>query len=208
MNAIRKREEIENNAVPVDLFAKAFIKLQAEIRPAVKDAENEAFKRGGKASKYADLGAVWEAVKGPLHDNGFALIQSPDFDGPEMWLETILLHDSGTQVKGRYPLRPSKQDPQGYGSALTYARRYSICAMLGVIADEDDDGNAASGVGAKAPVPQGNVTSEQVEQILALIKSTKTDIEKFCAYFKAESVPAIRAADFDRAMSALRSKGK
>lgn len=124
----------------VAVFAGAFLKMQAEIKPAIKDTANGAF----KGTKYADLGAVWEAIKAPLHDNGFSVIQSPDFDGEIMWLRTTVLHVSGERIEGRYPLRPSKQDPQGYGSALTYARRYSLSAMLGVIADDDDDGNAAS----------------------------------------------------------------
>lgn len=124
---------------PAVTFAEAFVKLQAEIRPAIKDATNPAFR-----SKYADLGAVWEAVKGPLHDNGFAVIQSPDFDGETMWLATTIMHTSGEYRMGRYPIRPIKPDPQGFGSAITYARRYSLSAMLGVISEEDDDGNAAS----------------------------------------------------------------
>lgn len=143
--------KLETNAVRApDTFAQAFLKLQAAIRPAIKEAENEAFKRGGKASKYADLSAVWEAVKSPLHEHGFVIIQSPDFEGADMWLKTTVLHTSGDKIEGRYPLRPARNDPQGYGSALTYARRYSISAMLGVIADDDDDGNAASNVGSGA----------------------------------------------------------
>lgn len=124
---------------PPVTFAEAFVKLQADIKPALKDATNPAFR-----SKYADLGAVWEAVKEPLHANGFAIIQSPDFDGEQMWLSTTIMHVSGESRSGRYPLRPMKPDPQGYGSAMTYARRYSISAMLGVISEEDDDGNKAS----------------------------------------------------------------
>lgn len=133
----------------VETFAEAFLKVQSAIKPAIKDTANGAF----KGTKYADLGAVWDAVKGPLHDNGFAIIQSPDFEGETMWLKTTILHVSGDKMEGRYPLRPTKNDPQGYGSALTYARRYSISAMLGVIADDDDDGNAASAP-RSAPAPQ------------------------------------------------------
>lgn len=129
-------------------FAEAFAALQAEIRPAVKDATNPAFR-----SKYADLAAVWEAIKEPLKNHGFSVIQSPDFEGESMWLKTIVLHESGESVEGRYPLRPTKQDPQGYGSALTYARRYSLSAMLGVVADIDDDGNEASGVKTNGAAP-------------------------------------------------------
>jgi len=124
---------------PPVTFAEAFCKLQGSIRPAIKDATNPAFR-----SKYADLGAVWEAVRQPLTDNGFSIIQSTDFDNSDVWLKTTVLHTSGEKMEGRYPLRPTKNDPQGFGSALTYAKRYSIAAMLGVVADEDDDGNAAA----------------------------------------------------------------
>lgn len=134
--------------VPQVSFAEAFCKLQAEIKPAIKDSENEAFKRGGKASRYADLAAVWEAIKTPLAANGFSIIQSPDFDSGDMWLKTTILHISGEKMEGRYPLRPTRADPQGYMAALTYARRGSISSMLGVISDDDDDGN-----GASKPVP-------------------------------------------------------
>jgi len=141
----------QTGSVPVDLFAEALVKVQGAIKTAVKDATNPAFR-----SKYADLGAVWEAVKPALQANGFVVVQSPNFEGDTMWLETTLLHVSGERMTGRYPLRPSKQDPQGFGSALTYARRYSLSSMLGVVADEDDDGNAASGPADKSAL-QTNV---------------------------------------------------
>lgn len=136
MNAVTK--------TPPVTFAEAFCKLQAQIKPAIKDSVNPAFR-----SKYADLGAVWDAVKEPLTENGFSIIQSPNFDEHDMWLETTILHISGEKMTGRYPLRPTKNDPQGFGSALTYSRRYSISAMLGVVADIDDDGNAASAPASK-----------------------------------------------------------
>lgn len=149
MNTVTKIKTEDATPVRAETFAEAFLKLQSAIKPAIKDANNPAFR-----SKYADLGAVWEAIKQPLQDAGFSVIQSPDFEGDHMWLKTTILHVSGDKIEGRYPLRPSKPDPQGYGSALTYARRYSISAMLGVIADDDDDGNAASGL--KTTVTGGN----------------------------------------------------
>lgn len=191
-----------NVKIPASTFAEAFAKLQGAIKPAIKDATNPAFK-----SKYADLAAVWEAVRGPLAEHGFGVIQAPQFEGDTMFLETTLLHASGEIMISRYPLRPVKQDPQGFGSAITYAKRYALSAMLGVVADEDDDGNAASGVNGNgykpAPVPQGPITTEQVEKILNKIEETGTNIEKFCAYFKVDNVTALRAADYDRAISAL-----
>lgn len=120
-------------------LATALAKAQAEIKTALKDSKNPHFK-----SSYADLTSVWDACRQALTANGLSVIQKTDFSEGEVWLETILLHASGEQIAGRYPLRPQQQTPQGFGSALTYARRYSLAAMVGVVADEDDDGNAAS----------------------------------------------------------------
>ena len=117
----------------------ALAKAQAEIKAALKDSKNPHFK-----SSYADLTSVWDACRSALTKNGLSVIQKTDFSEGEVWLETMLLHSSGEHITGRYPLRPQQQTPQGYGSALTYARRYSLAAMVGVVADEDDDGNAAS----------------------------------------------------------------
>lgn len=153
MNAPTKIKDAA--ASPIETFATAFVKLQSDIKPAIKDATNPAFR-----SKYADLGAVWEAIKEPLSRHGFSVIQSPDFDGETMWLRTTVLHISGERMEGRYPIRPTKPDPQGVGSAITYARRYSISAMLGVVADEDDDGNAASA----RPAPAKPAASHQQDQ--------------------------------------------
>lgn len=166
---------------PPVTFAEAFCKLQGEIKPAIKDSVNPHFR-----SKYADLGAVWEAVKQPLTDHGFSVIQSPDFDGENMFLRTTVLHVSGDKIEGRYPIRPSKNDPQGVASAITYARRYSISAMLGVIADDDDDGNAASAPAPKpaqqAAPPQDQDVTDGVANWVATQKAAIT---------KAGSLPAL-----------------
>jgi hypothetical protein len=127
-------------------LATAMAKAQAEIKAALKDSKNPHFK-----SSYADLTSVWDACRTALTKNGLSVVQIPGFDANDVWLETMILHSSGESLSGRYPLRPSQQTPQGYGSALTYARRYSLAAMVGVVADEDDDGNAASQRGNYEP---------------------------------------------------------
>ena len=119
-------------------LASALAKAQGMMKAAIKDSTNPHFK-----SKYADLTSVWEACRDALTKNGLSVVQSTDFDGDTVWIETILLHSSGEHIKGRYPLRPQQQTPQGYGSAISYARRYALAAMVGVVSD-DDDGNEAS----------------------------------------------------------------
>jgi hypothetical protein len=117
-------------------LAKALSQAQSKIKGAKKDANNPFFK-----SKYADLESVWEACRGPLTENGLSVAQLPT---GQKGLLTILLHSSGEWIAGEMLLNPTKDDPQGLGSALTYGRRYSLAAITGVH-QTDDDGNAASG---------------------------------------------------------------
>lgn len=120
-------------------IASAFIKAKKAFSPALKDKTNPAFR-----SKYADLGACLEAVNDALLDNGIAVIQRTFEDMTGVTVETIFVHESGeTMESGKLHVPAAKQDPQGYGSALTYARRYSLMTACG-IAPEDDDANAAT----------------------------------------------------------------
>jgi hypothetical protein len=115
----------------------SLIKAQGEFAPAVKAKVNPHFK-----SKYVPLDVVLDAIAEPLRNNGIAIIQQTDILDGRMVLLTRLVHESGEWIAGRYPVQPVKADPQGEGSALTYARRYALMAIAG-IAPEDDDGNAA-----------------------------------------------------------------
>lgn len=128
-------------------IAAAFIKAKREFSPALKDKTNPAFR-----SKYADLGACLEAVNDALLNNSIALYQETSTDDTGVTVETVLLHESGEQIRcGKLHVPAAKHDPQGYGSALTYARRYSLMTSCG-IAPEDDDGNAGTKAKQEAPV--------------------------------------------------------
>lgn len=123
-------------------IATAFVKAQKAFGPALKSAVNPAFQRNGKGGRYADLASCVEAVIDALNENGIALMQQTTECADGVIVETLLIHESGEVItSGKLHVPASKQDAQGYGSALTYARRYSI--MLLGIAPEDDDGNAA-----------------------------------------------------------------
>jgi len=117
----------------------ALVKAQKEFAPALKTNTNPHFK-----SKYVGLDGCVEAVIDALNNNGIMLMQKNHPSDSGVAVETIFIHESGESISGGILTVPaSKQDPQGYGSALTYARRYSLMAACG-IAPEDDDGNAAS----------------------------------------------------------------
>jgi len=120
-------------------IAKAFVAAKKEFAPALKTSTNPHFR-----SKYADLAGCLEAVNDALLANGIAIIQETAESDSGVVVETVFIHESGETIRGgKLHVPASKQDPQGYGSALTYARRYSIMAACGIAA-EDDDGNAAS----------------------------------------------------------------
>lgn len=120
-------------------IAAAFVKAQQAFAPALKTNTNPHFK-----SLYVGLDGCIEAVIDALNSNGIALLQPTHEDGTGVTVETMFLHESGEMLSGgKLHVPAAKQDPQGYGSALTYARRYSLMSACG-IAPEDDDGNAAS----------------------------------------------------------------
>ena len=113
----------------------ALIKARSEFGAIVKTAENPYFK-----SKYAPLDSVIDATTNGLAKHGLVITQLCDNDA----LITMLAHTSGEWIASRLILNPAKQDPQGNGSAITYARRYSLTAILGIASEDDDDGNAGS----------------------------------------------------------------
>jgi hypothetical protein len=127
-----------NKSENITTLAVALVKAQADIKAALKDSTNPHFK-----SKYADLGSVVDAVKGPLLKQGIAFLQGIHDAVDGVAVETMLLHTSGEWISSTMRIPAVKQDAQGYGSAITYGRRYGLQSMCGVPA-EDDDGHAAT----------------------------------------------------------------
>lgn len=129
-------------------LAKALAKAQLDMKAADKSSINPHFK-----SKFAGLPEVAEAAKA-LAKHGLAYVQGASTKDGGVAVETMLMHgDSGQWVSDVLTLKPQQDTPQGVGSAITYGRRYGLCSLVGIVADEDDDGNAASN---KAPVKNGN----------------------------------------------------
>lgn len=138
-------EARQHRSQTINELAKALSAFQAEISHPKKSTANAFFK-----SSYADLSTIVECAAKPLAKYGLSVTQIPSI-GPDGSLELIteVLHTSGQFLRSYYPVRPAKNDPQGVGSAITYARRYAYQAMLGIAPHgEDDDGNAASAVGS------------------------------------------------------------
>ncbi len=142
----------------IGALAKALSEAQGEMTHASKDAENPAFKRGNKASTYADLSNVIEAIRLPLSKHGLSYVQAMKPHETMAVVETTLMHASGEWISSEVALPVAAKTPHGYGSAFTYARRYSLAAIVG-IAQADDDGNAGSAV---APEVHKGSTADEI----------------------------------------------
>lgn len=135
----------------ISKISAALVAAQKQIEFAKKDAKNPHFK-----STYADLPSVIDAIKPALNSAGIAFIQTLSESAPgTLALTTRLIHESGEWIEDTATIPLPKNDPQGYGSATTYGRRYGLAAITGLYQD-DDDGNAASAIPVK-PAQQAPV---------------------------------------------------
>ena len=187
-------------------IAAAFVKAQAEIEKASKDKANPHFR-----TKYADLGAVVDAIKPTLEKNGLAFYQKFHEDHEGVTVETIIVHESGEALSnGVLSVPASKKDAQGFGSACTYARRYSLQAAFGV-APEDDDGNAAS----KRVTTQADIDrqaqadlKEAREQMRAAdsLESLQATFASWYKFFERQSEKDAVKADYDKLKARFESE--
>jgi hypothetical protein len=174
---------------------------QAEVRNAVPNAENPHFR-----SQYADLEAVKAACLPFLNKHGISIVQSPVVQDGRIGVVTRLLHKSGQWMEGEFTMPGVKQDPQGYGSALTYARRYSLAAFAGVATGEDDDAEKAHepkrGGSAANTTPPARTAPTSTPRPTALV-DTVTEAEIRSLYDRAKQagadakrVPEVLATEF------------
>ena len=180
-----------NKSESIKELATALNKAQAEMSGAKKKETNPFFKK-----KYADMNSVVDAVRGPFFDNGLSYSQFPLFESGCVGVETILMHESGEWISSVLMLPMVKQDPQAAGSAITYARRYSLQSIAG-IPSEDDDGNQATKPAKKSSIDIAAVASEcgwTLQQVcesftphLASIKDVQ-DVEACAAYLRSNKI--------------------
>jgi hypothetical protein len=135
----------------INEIAKAMCAAQGQMKPAQKDAINPHYK-----SKYSDISSVWESIRQPLSSNGITVLQDVTTEEKKISVMTRLVHSSGQWIEfGPLTIPLSRQDAHGIGSAISYAKRYAICAAVGVVSsDEDDDANETI---KKSPIQQMEV---------------------------------------------------
>lgn len=189
-------------------IASALVKAQKAFGPALKQSANPHFK-----SRYADLATCVEAVIDALNDNGIALVQQTSECDNGVIVETVFIHESGeTYSAGKLHVPASKHDAQGYGSALTYARRYSLMAACG-IAPEDDDGNAATAAppaarrpAATAAQPSPKVSALEVDTITKLAEAKGVEVAAICKAYGINSLSELPMAKAQEAIARLQAK--
>jgi hypothetical protein len=154
----------------LDALATALSAAQGEFEAVAKDSKNPFFK-----STYAALPTVVQAASPILATHGLAVTQLLGHDVQGDTLTTVLLHKSGQFISDTMHLRPVKDDPQAQGSATTYGRRYAYMAALGLVADEDDDGNAGSS-GTRKPAAAKSKATISKPPTAASVESVKADL--------------------------------
>lgn len=183
-----------------DKICAAYVAAFAELEAATKTASNPHFK-----SKYADLPTVIDAIKPHLSKHGLAFMQMPKPSEGGISIETILIHTSGDKLSmGVLFVPANRQDAHGYGSALTYARRYALQTCFG-LPTEDDDGNAAV-KSQQAPASVKTITPEQFAQLQLLIDATGTDVTVMAAHYKVPAIAMLPSTAFETAKAALERK--
>lgn len=203
----------------INELAGALSKAQGEMQAAIKDKVNPFFK-----SSYADLGSVWDAARPVLSKYGLCVLQTTELvaDGSRIVMVTTLAHTSGQWMKSYLPLNPSKNDSQGIGAALTYLRRYSLSAIVGVVCDEDDDGETAVGRGKaqnnqpstqNQPQAIEKVGKNEIITLTTLIQnldeeSSKSFLDWIRKNFNAKSIQDIPKNCFEKCMVSLNAKIK
>ncbi len=174
-------------SIEIQNLTKALIQFQAKMKPLELDAEVEVMTdKGGKYKfKYATLENIIESTRTPLANNGLALIQTVGEGG---CVTTLLAHESGEWIQDTVLIAPVKSSPQAIGSSITYAKRYSMSAILRIIAESDDDGNVAEGnevkmekitpkVTTRKDDPRPWLKDEEYQKALTFLKSENKTIE-------------------------------
>lgn len=184
---------------------KAIVKTQLEITPPVKDKINPRFK-----TAYSSLDAIYSSVRLPLAVNGLTLSHSVDLIDNKYFLMTILRHSSGQEIINKIPMFIENLTSQGFASALTYARRYAICSLLGLPSDEDDDGEATQESIEKPS--HGFISREQADEIMKLLDGNDSVLRAILKGYGVNNLISIPSKEFSpiclRLQSFNKNKGK
>lgn len=178
----------------INEIAKALSKLQGSMRPAVKDSNNPFFK-----SKYTSIAGIWDTIREFLDALGLSVLQDAKSSENGISVVTRICHSSGQWVEcGPLEIPAVKKDPQGFGSAVSYARRYALASALGIVSDDDDGERAMQSFRA----PQvTKITQDQADVLNILLKynpEVKKKVDNFMKSQNAKSFTDLPAENYDK----------
>lgn len=179
----------------IEALAAALALAQGEFQPVVRDKiVTVATRAGGKYTfAYAPLDSIMSSVRDALNTNGLSIIHGIQrFDGGDV-LETMLLHSSGQFLSTEVPLSVVGEGPQAYGSAMTYARRYAVTSILGLVAEDDDDANAGDGNEVLSVSTPEEREAERKAKCDAYVKLYGKEVAQIKDAIAAEDLPAAAA---------------
>lgn len=186
-------------------MSKAIITALAKVLPTLENAKKNAANPHFK-SKYANLSAVMAAVE-PIAEHGLWYRQQAHDKPDGACIETIYMHESGEEMSaGLTFVKADKQNAQGFGSAMTYARRYSLQTAFGLDA-EDDDGNAASAP-KPAPKQEPTITDAQREELMLLCDRLNVPVDRFLSVGGVKDLREVPASQFGQAKQWIEAEGK
>lgn len=183
-------------------ISKAMNVAQKEMRPAAKDSTNPHFR-----SKYSDLASVMDAIREPVGNNGLSIWQDATLDETGVNITTRIVHVSGQWVEfGPLTIPLGKRDAHAVGSACSYGKRYALCAALGVVSDDDDDGNKAVASQEKSCQKPKKIGKEQWTELNQLIDQCDPEYQKnLWDYLTSQGITSF--ADMEEAMFLKLRKG-
>jgi hypothetical protein len=182
-------------------FSTALMKFQKSTPRVAKDKTAKVpTKAGGSYEyKYADLSTIWDSIRGIMADNELSVVQSPTSQTGEQALTTLIIHSSGEWVEDTMKLTIVQDSPQGQGSAITYARRYMLCAMLGIVADDDTD--------AREHQPASQIQKRQLfeaaKKVIPELENDPLGMVRFLTEVVGKHPNRILADEFDDALAAV-----
>lgn len=195
---MQKSESIAN-------LAKALAAFQSEIQNPKNTADNPFY-----SSKYAPLHEVLNIARPLLAKHGLSVLQSPSGNGAEITISSILMHSSGEWIEpDPLVLKADKPTAQGAGSAITYGRRYSISAILGISSEDDDDGNGAEPKQDKPQGKPGTLSEKQVNRAYAIAKEagiSAEDVDTWVHTKYKKEIKALTKLEYDALCKALEAK--
>jgi len=183
-------------------FAAAMVVAQGEMLPLIKNAENPFYN-----SKYADMKTCYNACRGALDNAGILVMHVPGCNehGNAVVYCTFFHVKSGEWMRGSFPLKSTKEGPQATGSALTYGRRYLLCAMAG-LTPEEDDGNMATLPIGEDTGDSRPPTEEQIETMRCELTAADGDEKIFLEYLGCESWKSMTAAQYKKGVAGVKIK--